>query len=565
MKNLTTRLFGTEENAEAQADGGAAVVGQMNPTTRIVTLEAALAEERKKVAAKEEELMIAQKLCARLEETLDQATRTSQLDAERLSSLEAAMQKRETQDGAEKERAKLLMALSEAKRHKEQAEKTAAEEAARASLLATEVQELKERLEQYESIAPIDSSAGKQSTELAQVQGEEMQELRRQLEIEQLKRESAEEQERIHKSRVEQLLNLLPKKAETSESAEPQDVIKVSADVEPLQQRLREVEDQLASRMGELVHLRERLQKDDAEREEKNSKIMVYDQKVREEKRLLGEAMDQVAAKEARIVSLHSQLAEELSQRQQAQKQLAEKEKELRDCREQPFDRLSKQQAAQEQVIEKEREVCDLQQQLADELAKRQAVQYQVIEKDRVIGELRNELQAISHFEHAGALQDGDPLNETNLLHPIDERSQQENQHMGEVPQGDSLSASWMGPQPVASNRRLPSWMANQTPNNQTRNLSGRVSVREVVPQGLTTSAEKPPWMMQAQSVHAPGVIHMSGGTGAYQPPRHPGVVPSANSYRQRAYHTGSPRSVYGGMSAQVTRRLSNSAQTFSN
>eukprot|EP00440_Ansanella_granifera_P017836 gb/GFBE01019372.1/.p1 GENE.gb/GFBE01019372.1/~~gb/GFBE01019372.1/.p1 ORF type:complete len:599 (+),score=162.42 gb/GFBE01019372.1/:1-1797(+) len=597
MKQQLNRLglWGSEAdtgNEESGSDLAAA-----NP--RITQLEAALAEERKKVVQKDEEILTMEKMISKLESLLEQQAKDSEMEQGRLSSLEAVLKQNQNTEESEKVK-KLLLALSEAKRVKEQAEKTAAEQTSRADRLELKVKELEQQLQNSGSsqVASLDTSA---SQELCRVRDE--------LADEQQKREEAEVRERMQRAKMEQLekqletaeqlravdadadikeqlaekdrrLEELTKKLEVFRTGSDKQLQRLDdGDVGVLQLKLddeerrrRECESLAADREGELRHLRQRMQTEDEERLQERAtreqQIQSFKDELNDVKKERSEALTKVSAKESQVSQLQKQLAEELSQRQAAQRQLVDKERQLREMKDQPFDRLSKQQAAQEQVIEKEREVCDLQQQLADELSKRQAVQYQIIEKDRVICELQTQIS-----EYQNSLSPGDALSDSGILQPIEEDQSQlaSLAAAGADMANGGGTGVWVAPSTPQTSKRLPPWLQSPGIGNRPTQMPIPHRASVPIPSGLSSSDPPPVWV-----AHSGGsVVHQMSAAG-YTPvqPRH-SVVRSAagagqqfaqsNQFRTRAYAHGiSPRGTqHGQVPGHVARRLSHGAATF--
>ncbi|CAJ1344373.1 unnamed protein product [Effrenium voratum] len=508
--------------------------GSLPSDARVVQLEAALAEERRKIVQKDEEILQMKKLMAKLESHIEQQAKDSELEQSRLSSLETVLSQKHQAEESEKVK-KLVLALAEVKRQKEAAEKLASEESQRATRLTKQVEEL---------LMKVDNS----SIAVASGSEEELQRLREDYATEQQKREDAEVRERMQRAKMEQLeLQLADTAQRVDASTEDkasiaaleqmvaekesrlQEVLQCLAEpgagevdvvVTELQDKLnceekkrRESESLVADRDGQLRHLRERLLGEEKERFDREMKLQQFETDLRDSKKDKSEVLTKLSAKESQLVELQRQLAEELTQRQAAQKQLVEKERMLKDLREEPLDRLSAQQAVQEQVIEKEREVCNLQQQLADELSKRQTVQYSIIEKDRLICELQSQLSE----QGPGPEMDA-------ALQPIEE--------------DNTLSAPGT---PAPAPKKLPPWLA------------ARGSVPVSTPVGRTSDV----WMSQG--------VYQQGNS--YQPrmypagPQHPAPQPSPGiHYRARVYGV-SPRQ--GLAPAHLSRRLAQGASTF--
>eukprot|EP00434_Breviolum_minutum_P036225 symbB.v1.2.032092.t1/scaffold3754.1/size70833/3 len=525
MRSLAlNRLWGSETDAGAEHLTGEA---------RMAHLENALAEERRKLLQKDEEILQMQKLMAKLESVIEQQAKVSEKEQTRLSSLETVLYQKQGAEESEKVK-KLVLALSEVKRQKEVAEKLATEEGHRAERLAKDVKELQQKL------------AGQASTEITDHQPqEELQRLREEYANEQQKREDAEVREKMQRAKLEQLELQLAEaraekataKADTSE-LQLQDLLqRLSSDnagedvvIAELQDRLnteekrrRETESLMADRDGQLRHLRERLGTEEKERAVRDQRLLQYEGDLRDSKLEKSEVLTRLSAKESQVVELQRQLAEELTQRQAVQKQLVEKERMLKDTwnREEPMDRLSAQQAVQEQVIEKEREVCSLQQQLADELSKRQTVQYQIIEKDRVICELQSQISnqtSSAEIDGAAALQ---PIEEDNAL----------SENGGYIATGPPPAST-----PTPS-KKLPPWLSSSAPRTS---VPVSAPPTMVVPQGLVQGSS-----YQPRSV---------GMTGGYAPPS-----PAVN-YRARVYGV-SPRQSH--LPSHLARRLAQGASTF--
>lgn len=530
MRSLAlNRLWGSEADAGAEHLTGEA---------RMAHLENALAEERRKLLQKDEEILQMQKLMAKLESVIEQQAKVSEKEQTRLSSLETVLYQKQEAEESEKVK-KLVLALSEVKRQKEVAEKLATEEGIRAERLAKDVKELQQKL------------AGQASTEITDHQSqEELQRLREEYANEQQKREDAEVREKMQRAKLEQLeLQLAEARAEkatvkadtselqlqVAEKERLQELLqRLSSDagedvvIAELQDRLnteekrrRETEGLMADRDGQLRHLRERLGTEEKERAARDQRLLQYEGDLRDSKLEKSEVLTRLSAKESQVVELQRQLAEELSQRQAVQKQLVEKERMLKDTwnREEPMDRLSAQQAVQEQVIEKEREVCSLQQQLADELSKRQTVQYQIIEKDRVICELQSQIStqtSSAEIDGAAALQ---PIEEDNTLS-----------------ENGGFIATGPPPASTPTPKKLPPWLSSSAPR-----TSVPVSAPPmVVSQGLVQGSS-----YQPRSV---------GMTGGYAPPS-----PAVN-YRARVYGV-SPRQSH--LPSHLARRLAQGASTF--
>lgn len=508
MKNFA-RLLGSEGAGGEDLNTDEAISTLTNRNTQ---LEAALAEERKKCAQKDEEIIKMQKLMSKLEATMDQQAHMSELEKERLNSLEEALgQRQQEQDqsaSTDKEQInKLAMALTEAKKRAEQ-------ESARADQLQKEVDSLREVV----------------NSEIWQTQSPEL-----------VQSDSAGPLAEKLEERTRQVASL-QKQLEEQMSAN------VSAGVDYKEQEL------ALKKKGNAQSLQ----------------IQEYEQKVLDLAAQKADVLDKARSAEAKHALAQVQLAEELKARQSAQTQLAEKEQQLKSFREvfgqvkedQPFDRLSQQQAIQEQVIEKEREVCDLQQQLADELSKRQAVQYQIIEKDRSVCELQASLSAMMNQQGGGATQGqaGDPAAEASYLHTIEEDSNPSEQlskttHRSYIPNGlGSHGGSIVAPS--VSNKRLPPWLAS--PAVETRATGSRITL----PSHSGSHMDKPVWVG-----HGPAMSQASStGThyyGAYAPSQPgPAPIPGGCIARSRAYIAGSPRAPFTNQSA-IARRLSQGSATF--
>lgn len=533
MRSLAlNRLWGSE------TDGGAE---NLTGEARMAHLEASLAEERRKLMQKDEEIVQMQKLMAKLESVIEQQAKVSEKEQNRLSTLETVLYQKQEAEETEKVK-KLVLALSEVKRQKEAAEKLATDEGVRAERLAKDNSELRQKL----------AAQSMQTMDIEKSQ--ELQRLREDYANEQQKREDAEVREKMQRAKLEQLeIQLAEARAEKADPslqlqlAEKErlqelfqrltsDPSSVSEDVviAELQDRLnteekkrRETESLVADRDGQLRHLRERLGNEEKERAAREQRLQQYEADLRDSKLDKSEVLTRLSAKESQVVELQRQLAEELSQRQAAQKQLVEKERLLKDTwnREEPMDRLSAQQAVQEQVIEKEREVCSLQQQLADELSKRQAVQYQIIEKDRVICELQSQISnqgSSVETDGAAVLQ---PIEEDNTLNDAN----------------GAIAAAYIATSPAAIStptptKKLPPWLAS--------------TARHSVPVSTPPTMMLPQGLIQGSSYQPRSI----GVTGGYPPPS-----PAVN-YRARVYGV-SPRQSH--LPSHLSRRLAQGASTF--
>ncbi|CAE7661393.1 unnamed protein product [Symbiodinium sp. CCMP2592] len=498
MRSLAlNRLWGSES-----ADAGTAAPDAVaNSDARVVQLEAALAEERRRSVQKDEELQKMQKLMAKLESHIEQQAKDSDQEHKRLSSLETVLSQKREAEAEESDKVKrLVLALAETKRLKETAEKTAIDEGERASRLERQVSDMKKTDFFSADMQPVANSNNAE---------EELQRLREECAAEQQKREDAEVRERMQRAKMEQLetqlseatarqqvadgvaiakqleekeqrvQELLQRLSMTETALREPSELMLSGDavVADLHERLnseekrrRETEGLVADREGELKHLRQRLSGEEKERQDRDQQLQQFETSLRDVKREKSEVLTRLSAKESQIVELQRQLAEELAQRQEAQKHLVEKERAMKDMRELPLERLSAQQAVQEQVIEKEREVCSLQQQLADELSKRQAVQYQIIEKDRVICELQSQIseQSSTTGPPEGYNADG------TILQPIEEDGTLSAEGYGSISVAASVAASTA----QATPKKLPPWLNSH-------------SVRQSVPISTPASATR--------------------------------------------------------------------------
>eukprot|EP00439_Symbiodinium_sp_Y106_P085528 s632_g28.t2 len=141
MRSLAlNRLWGSES-----ADAGTAAPDAVaNSDARVVQLEAALAEERRRSVQKDEELQKMQKLMAKLESHIEQQAKDSDQEHKRLSSLETVISQKREAGAEESDKVKrLVLALAETKRLKEIAEKTAIDEGERASRLERQISDMK--------------------------------------------------------------------------------------------------------------------------------------------------------------------------------------------------------------------------------------------------------------------------------------------------------------------------------------------------------------------------------------------------------------------------------------
>eukprot|EP00933_Yihiella_yeosuensis_P051849 TRINITY_DN49826_c0_g1_i1.p1 TRINITY_DN49826_c0_g1~~TRINITY_DN49826_c0_g1_i1.p1 ORF type:complete len:681 (+),score=155.06 TRINITY_DN49826_c0_g1_i1:242-2044(+) len=363
---------------------------------------------------------------AKLEGAIEQQAKDSEQEQGRLRTLEASLSQQQTGQESEEKITKLLLALGEAKRRTEQAEKSRDLELARADrlekeigqgdsgqmavrkavrdeldLLRNEVEEERRKRLEFQAVAAKSEEALNEmkfqvsSSELKE-RAEDAQRCRK------LRAEMGEDEwknfaEQVGKAdgRVKEILERLAESESKSTLALADDqLLEYAQRLNEEQQRRREAETQAAEREGQLRHLRIRLSSDEVERQEREMQLTSMKDEVRQMRLLKGEALTQVSAKEAQIEELHRQIQEEMSQRQKLQRQLLDKEHSILELKE-SSSQFSQKQVAREQVIEKEREVCALQSQLADELSKRQEVQYQSIEKDRLICELQAKVREV--------------------------------------------------------------------------------------------------------------------------------------------------------------------------
>ncbi|CAE7206416.1 unnamed protein product [Symbiodinium necroappetens] len=176
MRSLAlNRLWGSES-----ADAGTAPDTVANSDVRVVQLEAALAEERRRSVQKDEELQKMQKLMAKLESHIEQQAKDSDQEQKRLSSLETVLQKREAGSEDSDKVKRLVIALAETKRLKETAEKTAIDEGERASRLERQISDMKKTDFFAADTQPVANSNNAE---------EELQRLREECAAEQQKRE----------------------------------------------------------------------------------------------------------------------------------------------------------------------------------------------------------------------------------------------------------------------------------------------------------------------------------------------------------------------------------------
>eukprot|EP00931_Biecheleriopsis_adriatica_P038107 TRINITY_DN21857_c0_g1_i1.p1 TRINITY_DN21857_c0_g1~~TRINITY_DN21857_c0_g1_i1.p1 ORF type:complete len:567 (-),score=188.70 TRINITY_DN21857_c0_g1_i1:35-1735(-) len=564
--NPLNRFFGSE------AERGQAA--SQDAESRISQLEALLAEERKRCTQKDEELLQMQKLMQKLESHIEQQAKDTQVEQDRLNSLEAVLSKKQSEPEGDEKVKRLLLALSEAKKLKEQAEKLASDEVERADRLQKRVSELEAKVSELQGRISQDVSVSADSEELARLRQQVLEEIE--------KREEVETRERLLRAKMEQssvavsprgagteaMLEKLAEKEQCLQEALQKLAILEgggevalhggSSDTAALQFRLneeekkrREMESLIADRDGQLKHLRIRMEVEEQERKDRDSQVQAQQNEFQELKREMSEALTKVSAKESQVTELQRQLMEELEQRQAAQKQVADKEKLLRELKDQPMDRLSKQQAVQEQVIEKEREVCNLQQQLADELSRRQAVQYQVIEKDRVICELQSQIAEITQ---------ADPLSEgAASLGTIAEdfvNSGKGYQELSPLPTAGSLSVA----SPQIGHKAMPPWLASPAlPAGRPILQNSRGSVP-----GAAGVAAAPGGSTEAPVFATPGAVHYAG-QGLSRSMGHGQHPPHSSHFRMRAYGTSPRLQQMGstGMSASLQRRLSTGAATF--
>ncbi|OLP96904.1 hypothetical protein AK812_SmicGene20838 [Symbiodinium microadriaticum] len=192
-------LWGSES-----ADAGTAPDTVANSDVRVVQLEAALAEERRRSVQKDEELQKMQKLMAKLESHIEQQAKDSDQEQKRLSSLETVLQKREAGSEDSDKVKRLVIALAETKRLKETAEKTAIDEGERASRLERQISDMKKTDFFAADTQPVANSNNAE---------EELQRLREECAAEQQKREDAEVRERMQRAKMEQLETQYVKKA----------------------------------------------------------------------------------------------------------------------------------------------------------------------------------------------------------------------------------------------------------------------------------------------------------------------------------------------------------------
>ncbi|CAE7036020.1 unnamed protein product [Symbiodinium natans] len=583
MRSLAlNRLWGSES-----AEGGAAADNAASEA-RVAQLEAALAEERRRSVQKDEEMVQMQKLMAKLESHIEQQAKDSELEQNRLSSLETVLSQKQQAEESEKVKkwlgcdsilpkssgrlvkevgtvsgscsTQLVLALAEVKRQKawmwaamkptEAAEKTAIDEGERAERLEKQMSDLqkKSELQRLREECAIEQQKREDVMTCNKMQRAKLEQLESQLlgstfagYTPLLLQDGAAMAKQLEEKeqRIQELLQRLTM-TETALREPSELMLSGDAVVADLHERLnfeekrrRESESLVADRDGELKHLRQRLSGEEKERQERDTQLQQFETSLRDMKREKSE--------ESHIAELQRQLAEELSQRQEAQKQLVEKERAMKDMRELPLERLSAQQAVQEQVIEKEREVCSLQQQLADELSKRQAVQYQIIEKDRQICELQSQ---ISEQSSTGNSPEGYNADGT-ILQPIEEDGTL-SENYGSI----SVAASVATSTAQATPKKLPPWLNSHavrqsvpvsTPNSTTRNMA---EVR--LPQG----------MVSPSTSFQPGRV---GGVGVVSGASYPSPVVN---YRARVYGVP-PRHQSGHLPHHLARRLAQGASTF--
>lgn len=339
MKGLS-RLLGTgtalEDDASPQKDAEMATLASRN-----VQLESALAEERKKCAQKEEEIIKMQKLMSRLETTMDQQAHMSELEKERLNSLETAFGQRQQEhdesSSSDKEQiSKLAVALTEAKKRAEQ-------ECARADQLQKELNELQQQLQSQElAVSDVQATAGPLSEKLEE-RTRQVAALQKQLEEHMADSVDQKEQElALKKKGNEQKHQLQESEQKTLDMAVGRGEALDKARAAETKAALLQV--QLAEELGQRQT-----------------------------------AQTQLAEKEQQLKSLREeQPFDRLTQQQFVQEQVIEKEREVCDLQQQLADELSKRQAVQYQIIEKDRNICELQSSLAELVSMQNNVAVQV-------------------------------------------------------------------------------------------------------------------------------------------------------------------------------------------
>lgn len=477
MKSFA-RLLGSEETVGEDMNSEDAI---STLTNRNMQLESALAEERKKCAQKDEEIIVMQKLMSKLEATMDQQAHMSELEKERLNSLEEAFgQRQQEQDqsaSSDKEQInKLAMALTEAKKRAEQ-------ESARADQLQKELDVLRQQLQspelvQSDTAGPLAEKLDERTRQVAALQ--------KQLE----EHMAASVAAGVDHKEQELALKKLGNEQKSQIQEYEQKVLDLAT-------QKAEVLDKVRSAETKAALLQVQLAEELAQRQA---------------------AQTQLAEKEQQLKSFRE---------------------------DQPFDRLSQQQAIQEQVIDKEREVCDLQQQLADELSKRQAVQYQIIEKDRSICELQASLSAMMNQHGGGADPGAESAYLHTIDEDGNPTEQLSKTHLSYIPNGlGSVGGSVVAPATVAA-KRLPPWLASpdvQTRATQPVQSGSRITLPSYP--GSHADKQIWVRHDHALSQVSGNGSYSYGAYAPSQPGPAP-IIPGGCGARSRAYMAGSPRAPF--------------------
>lgn len=498
MKGLS-RLLGTdtalEDNKSPKKDAEMATL-----VSRNVQLESALAEERKKCAQKDEEIIMMQKLMSRLETTMDQQAHMSELEKERLNSLETAFGQRQQEhdelSSSDKEQiSKLAVALTEARKRAEQ-------ECARADQLQKELNELRQQLQSQELVrSDVQATAGPQSEKLEE-RTRQVAALQKQLEEHMADSVDQKEQE------------LALKKKGNEQKYQLQE----------FEQKLLDT----ALSKGEAL--------DKARAAE--TKAALLQVQLAEELGQRQTAQTQLAEKEQQLKSLREeQPYDRLTQQQFVQEQVIEKEREVCDLQQQLADELSKRQAVQYQIIEKDRNICELQSSLAELVSYQNSVVVQVADPTAGGAYLHT-------IEEDGT---SDQISKAHASYTPN----------GIPPCGGSVKAP-----SSTTTRHLPPWLAS--PDTQSRIPQGSQSRVTLPVHSVGVAAEKPSWAGPSHAlsqVSSSGSFSYGAIAPSQQPSQQGSAHCIA---RSRAYMAASPRAPFGQhMSQHIARRLSHGASTF--